>query len=168
MALASPPGFARRHVNQHQVHGPAAKPVLGLRRRPARQRNFVTIEASHPRPMHVTLPPWKPILPSVVPRRGAGEAEQGWDGSNSHRSRVTKRPPNLALRRGEHQIADLPPHPACFNSGTRLVNAFTGYCHRVPWAKTPKLCWRSHWLDREKSRLALGPLGNGSSYEDQH
>jgi hypothetical protein len=51
----SPPEFARRHVDQHQVHGPAAKPVLGLRRRLARQRNFMTIEAAHPRPMHRNL-----------------------------------------------------------------------------------------------------------------
>ena len=38
-----------------QFHGPAAKPVLGLRRRPARQRNFMTIEAAHPRPMRRNL-----------------------------------------------------------------------------------------------------------------
>jgi hypothetical protein len=44
-----------RHVDQHQVHGPAAKPVLSLRRRPARQRNFMTVEAAHPRPMHRNL-----------------------------------------------------------------------------------------------------------------
>ena len=48
----SPPEFARRHVDQHQVHGPAAKPVLSLRRRPARQRNFMTVEAAHSRSMH--------------------------------------------------------------------------------------------------------------------
>jgi hypothetical protein len=40
----SPPEFARRHVDEHQVQGPAAKPVVGLRRRPARQRNFTAIE----------------------------------------------------------------------------------------------------------------------------
>ena len=28
--------FARRYVDQHQVHRPAAKPVLGLRRAPGR------------------------------------------------------------------------------------------------------------------------------------
>ena len=43
-----------RHVDQHQVHGPAAKPVLSLRR-PARQRNFMIIEAAHSRPMHRNL-----------------------------------------------------------------------------------------------------------------
>jgi hypothetical protein len=42
-------------------------------------------------------------------QRWTGEAEEGWDGSNSHLSRVAKRPPNPALRRGGRQIADLPP-----------------------------------------------------------
>jgi len=51
----SPPEFARRRVDQHQVHDPAAQPVLGLRRRPARQRNFMTLEAAYPRPMHRTF-----------------------------------------------------------------------------------------------------------------
>jgi hypothetical protein len=52
MIGSGPPEFARRHVDQHQVHDPAAKPVLSLRRRPARQRNFMTVEAAHSRPMH--------------------------------------------------------------------------------------------------------------------
>jgi hypothetical protein len=44
--------LARRHVDHHQVHGPAPKPVLSLRRCLARQRNFMTVEAAHSRPMH--------------------------------------------------------------------------------------------------------------------
>ena len=51
----SPPELARRHVDQHQVHGPAAKPVFGLRRRPGRQRNFPPVEAAHARSMHRNL-----------------------------------------------------------------------------------------------------------------
>src|SRR3989442_14004809 len=51
----SPPELARRHVDQHQVHGPAAKPVLGLRRRPGRQINFMAVETAHPRAMHRNL-----------------------------------------------------------------------------------------------------------------
>ncbi len=51
----SAPELARRDVDQHQVHRPAAKPVLGLRRRPARQRNFLAVEAAHPRPIDRNL-----------------------------------------------------------------------------------------------------------------
>ena len=54
----SPSGSRKARLSlrvEHQVHGPAAKPVLRLRRRPARQRNFMTIEAAHPRPMHRNL-----------------------------------------------------------------------------------------------------------------
>jgi hypothetical protein len=56
----SAPELARRYVDQHQVHGPAAKPILGLRRRPGRQCNFVAIETAR---LHClvngTLPwPW--------------------------------------------------------------------------------------------------------------
>src|SRR5262249_13847460 len=47
--------LARRHVDQHQVHGPAAKPVLGLCRRPGRQRNFMAVVTAHPRAMHGNL-----------------------------------------------------------------------------------------------------------------
>src|SRR5437764_11804433 len=49
------PELARRHVDQHQVHGPAAKPVLGLCRGPGRQREFMAVVTAHPRPMHGNL-----------------------------------------------------------------------------------------------------------------
>ena len=56
---------------------------------------------------------------------GGWRGRTGWDGSNSHRSRVAKRPPNLALRRGEHQIADLPPPSRLLLiQRLRSVNAF--------------------------------------------
>src|SRR6516162_11596526 len=45
----STPQLARRDVDQHEVHGPAAKPVLGLRRRPGRQRKLMAVIATHPR-----------------------------------------------------------------------------------------------------------------------
>ena len=48
--------------NQHQIHRPAAKPVLGLRRRPGRQRKFVAVEAAHPRAMHGHLAPMEANL----------------------------------------------------------------------------------------------------------
>src|SRR5262249_2130101 len=38
-----------RDVDQHEVHGPAAKPVLRLRRRPGRQRKLMAVIATHPR-----------------------------------------------------------------------------------------------------------------------
>ena len=58
VALRKPDGapeLARRYVDQHQVHGPATKPILGLRRRPGRQRSFPAVEAPHPRSMHRNL-----------------------------------------------------------------------------------------------------------------
>src|SRR5262249_36426664 len=58
IALGQPhgtPELARRHVDQHQVHGPAAKPVLGLCRRPGRQCNFMAVVTAHPRAMHSNL-----------------------------------------------------------------------------------------------------------------
>src|SRR5207245_9114983 len=51
----SPPELARRHVDQHQVHGPAAKQVLGLCRRPGRQRELMAVVTAHPRAMHGNL-----------------------------------------------------------------------------------------------------------------
>ena len=60
----SPPELARRHVDQHQIYRPAAKPALGLRRGPARERKFVAVEAAHRGDR-----PWKPILPLVRPQR---------------------------------------------------------------------------------------------------
>jgi hypothetical protein len=39
-------------LDEHQVHGPAAKPILGLCRRPGRQRNFMAVVTAHPRAMH--------------------------------------------------------------------------------------------------------------------
>src|SRR2546429_3581683 len=47
--------LARRHVDQHQVHGPAAKQVLGLCRRPGRQRELMAVVTAHPRAMHGNL-----------------------------------------------------------------------------------------------------------------
>ena len=35
--------------------GPAAKPVLGLCRRPGRQRNFMAVVTAHPRALHGNL-----------------------------------------------------------------------------------------------------------------
>ena len=62
--------LARRHVDQHQVHRPAAKPVLGLRRRPARQAQLRGRRSRAPAgDAPTTLPPWKPILPWVLPQR---------------------------------------------------------------------------------------------------
>src|SRR6516165_10251161 len=58
IALGQPhrtPELARRHVDQHQVHGPAAKPVFRLCRPPGRQRNFMAVVAAHPRAMHSNL-----------------------------------------------------------------------------------------------------------------
>src|SRR5258708_37336896 len=49
------PELARRHVDQHQVHGPAAKPVFRLCRPPGRQRNFMAVVTAHPRAMHDNL-----------------------------------------------------------------------------------------------------------------
>jgi hypothetical protein len=49
------PQLARRNIDQHQVHGPAAKPVLGLRRRPGRQFDFTPVVAAHARSMHGDL-----------------------------------------------------------------------------------------------------------------
>src|SRR5262249_35368868 len=49
------PELARRHVDQHQVHGPAAKPVFRLCRSPGRQRNFMAVVTAHPRAMHGNL-----------------------------------------------------------------------------------------------------------------
>ena len=46
--------LARRYVDQHQVHRPAAKPILGLGRPPGRQRNLVAV-AAHARPTHINL-----------------------------------------------------------------------------------------------------------------
>ena len=45
----STPQLARRDVDQHEVHGPAAKPVLGLRRCPGRQRKLMVVIATHQR-----------------------------------------------------------------------------------------------------------------------
>src|SRR5262249_25014361 len=45
----------RRHIDQHQVHGPAAKPVFRLCRPPGRQRNFMAVVTAHPRAMHSNL-----------------------------------------------------------------------------------------------------------------
>src|SRR6266581_2416940 len=55
IALGKPHGaaeLARRDVDQHQVHGPAAKPVLGLGRCPGRQLDFLALVAAYPRAMH--------------------------------------------------------------------------------------------------------------------
>src|SRR5262245_54289500 len=52
---SGPPELARRLVDQHQVHGPAAKPVLGLCRRPGRQRDLMAVVTAHPRAMHGNL-----------------------------------------------------------------------------------------------------------------
>ena len=46
------PELARRHVDQHQAHGPAAKPIFRLCRSPGRQRNFMAVVTAHPRAMH--------------------------------------------------------------------------------------------------------------------
>src|SRR5215471_21483744 len=54
------PELVRRHVDQHQVHGPAAKPVLGLWRPPGRQRDFMavvtTTRGDAQQPCHHLLP----------------------------------------------------------------------------------------------------------------
>jgi hypothetical protein len=42
-------------VETLKVHGPAAKPVLGLRRRPGRQFDLTPVVAAHARPMHGDL-----------------------------------------------------------------------------------------------------------------
>jgi DmsE family decaheme c-type cytochrome len=49
------PQLARRDVDQHQVHRPAAEPVLGLRRRPGRQLGLASVVAAHARPMYGDL-----------------------------------------------------------------------------------------------------------------
>src|SRR5207253_2787392 len=49
------PELARRHVDQHQVHRPAAEPVLFDRLFPARQRQFFPVEAADPRPLDGNL-----------------------------------------------------------------------------------------------------------------
>src|SRR5262249_44162641 len=46
------PELARRHVDQYQAHGPAAKPVFRLCRPPGRHRNFMAVVTAHPRAMH--------------------------------------------------------------------------------------------------------------------
>jgi len=53
----------RRYVDQHQVHRPAAEPVLGLRCRPGRQRNLMAVVAAHARAMHGNLAAVKAGLP---------------------------------------------------------------------------------------------------------
>ena len=55
----STPQLARRDVDQHEVHGPAAKPVFRLCRPPGRQHNFMAVVTAHPRAM----------LPLVLPQR---------------------------------------------------------------------------------------------------
>src|SRR4051812_43630738 len=53
IALWQPNGApepARRDIDQHQVHGPSPQPVLGLRRLPARQHQFVAVAAAHTGP----------------------------------------------------------------------------------------------------------------------
>src|SRR5262249_58044106 len=50
-----PPELARRHMDQHRVHAPAAKPVFRLCRPPGRQRNFMAVVTAHPRAMHSNL-----------------------------------------------------------------------------------------------------------------
>jgi len=51
-AVAPRAAAARRDVDQHQVHGPAAKPVLAMRGRPGRQVDLMPDVATHARPMH--------------------------------------------------------------------------------------------------------------------
>src|SRR5207302_4949857 len=49
------PKLARRHVDQHQVHRPPAKPVLVDRLLPACQRQFFPVEPAYPRPLDCDL-----------------------------------------------------------------------------------------------------------------
>ena len=49
------PELARRHVDQHQVHGPLAEPVLVDRLLPACQRQFFPVEPAYPRPLDCDL-----------------------------------------------------------------------------------------------------------------
>ena len=66
IALRQPhraPQLARRHVDQHQVHRPPAKPVLGLRRLPARQRNLAAGGAAQARAAHRHLAAVEADLP---------------------------------------------------------------------------------------------------------
>ena len=160
MALASPPGFARRHVDQHQVHGPAAKPVLGLRRRPARQRNFMTIEAAHPRPMHRNL---AAVEADLALRRAPAGDWRGRTGlgrlkfSPQSRSKEAAQP-SVTTRRAPNS-GPATPIPLALIQGLRSVNAFAGYCHRVPGAKTPKLCWRSHPARPQKKQARTWTIG---------
>ena len=47
--------FAGRHIDEHQVHRPFAKPVFFLRRRPTRQGDFLAGLAAHTRTAHAHL-----------------------------------------------------------------------------------------------------------------
>jgi hypothetical protein len=42
-------------VDQHQIHRPAAKPILGLGRRPTRKHHLAAVETAHPGTMHPHL-----------------------------------------------------------------------------------------------------------------
>src|SRR6516162_5734787 len=49
------PNLRRRHVDQHQVHGPLAQPILGHRRFPARQRYLAAGAGPHSRSLQLDL-----------------------------------------------------------------------------------------------------------------
>lgn len=68
-------------LDQYQVHRPAPKPILGLRRPPGRQRNLVAL-AAHRGRRTTTLPPWKPIFPLCLTPAVANaiSAAMAWTG----------------------------------------------------------------------------------------
>src|SRR5947207_6098932 len=124
--------LARRDIDQHLVHRPAAQPIFPQRGFPTGKRLLLAVEATKPRPSIATLPPWKPILPVVLPQRCALLASlracRGPQAACASRAIMSPRASSPAARHSFSKLADRLVSASIFNSlagiAPEVINVF--------------------------------------------